>query len=70
MSALISQEPVSGETILLDDLGSAEVASQVIESSRKNYATKFIKTKSKTKKSTKTKNSAPKDKPTVRLPDD
>lgn len=49
MSAVISQEPVSGETILLEDTGSKEIGQQVIKSSRKNYATKYIKPESKRK---------------------
>src|SRR5690606_3343983 len=49
MSAIISQEPVSGETILLKDTGSADIAKQVMEASRKNYATKYRKPTSKIK---------------------
>ena len=43
ISAVLSQEPVSGETILLKTKGSEEVSERVIASSRKNYATKYIK---------------------------
>ena len=38
LSAIRSQEPLSGETILLEDNGSAAVAKKVIISSRKLYA--------------------------------
>jgi len=38
LSAMISQEPVSGETILVSDGEREDVATQVIEASRKNYA--------------------------------
>lgn len=38
LSAIHSQEPLSGETLLLDSNGSASIAKRVIESSRKLYA--------------------------------
>ncbi len=41
MSAVLSQEPVSGETIVLEDKGSEAVAKQVIAASRTNYAKKY-----------------------------
>lgn len=41
MSAVLSQEPVSGETIVLEDIGSEAVAEQVIAASRTNYAKKY-----------------------------
>ena len=43
MSAILSQEPVSCETLLLEDEGSAETAEQAIAASRKNYATRYVK---------------------------
>jgi len=49
MSAVLSQEPVSGETLLLEDEGSAEAAEHAISASRKNYATKYTKLAEKTK---------------------
>lgn len=69
MSALISQEPVSGETILLDDLGSAEMANQVIEASRKNYATKYTKPATKFQQQTTKARSHKTESPIVKLPD-
>ncbi len=39
LGAILSQEPVSGETVLLEDKGSKAAAQEVIELSRKNYAT-------------------------------
>lgn len=36
------QDPVSGMTIVLDELGDEEVADAVIAASRKNYAKKYI----------------------------
>lgn len=56
MSAVLSQEPVSGETLLLEDEGSVEVAEQAIAASRKNYARKYSseqRTQPEKKKSTK-----------------
>ena len=44
LSATRSQEPVSGETIVLRDKGSETIAEQVIEASRANYATKHVAT--------------------------
>lgn len=41
VSAVLSQEPVSGETIVLEDEGSETIADRAIEASRKNYATKY-----------------------------
>jgi len=35
------QEPMSGETLLLEDNGSAKIAKQVKAMSRKHYATKY-----------------------------
>ncbi len=40
MSAVLSQEPVSGETIVLTDAGNEDTARQVITASRNNYAKK------------------------------
>ena len=40
LSAVHAQEPLSGQTILLDNDGSEEVAKTVIEHSRAAYATK------------------------------
>lgn len=62
VSAIKSQEPLSGETLLLQDEGSKEVAKEVIRSSRKLYAKKY-KDKSIEPKSTETKK-APKKAPT------
>lgn len=42
LSAIHSQEPVSGETIVLEEQGSKEAAKRVIEASRNNYATKYV----------------------------
>jgi hypothetical protein len=42
LSAITPQEPVSGETILVEDAGSAEVASRVVEQSRSNFAKKRL----------------------------
>lgn len=41
IAALQSQEPMSGETILLEDKGSSKVAEAVIANSREQYATKY-----------------------------
>ena len=41
MSAVLSQEPVSGGTIVLEDNGSEDIAEQVIAASRANYAKKY-----------------------------
>ncbi len=41
VSAIKSQEPLSGETLLLKDQGSKEVAKEVVKSSRKLYANKY-----------------------------
>jgi hypothetical protein len=41
IAALKVQEPMSGETVLLEDEGSEAVAEQVIESSREHYAIKY-----------------------------
>ncbi len=61
ISAVLSQEPVSGETLLLEDSGSETVAQSAITASRANYARQYkptvnvvnakpITTKQKTKK--------------------
>ena len=42
IAALQVQEPISGETLLLDEVGSEAVAEMVIDSSRKNYANKYV----------------------------
>ena len=42
LSAVTPQEPVSGETILMYDAGSSEVASRVVDHSRSNYAHKHL----------------------------
>jgi hypothetical protein len=42
ISAVLSQEPVSGETIVLESKGSETIANKVITSSRINYAKKYI----------------------------
>jgi len=49
MSAIVSQEPVSGVTLLLKDEGSEETAQHAIEASQANYATKYSKVAPKTK---------------------
>ena len=41
IAALQSQEPMSGETLLLEDEGSQKTAEAVIANSRKQYATKY-----------------------------
>lgn len=41
-SAIKSQEPFSGETLLLEKPGSEEVAEQVIAASREQYAKKYV----------------------------
>ncbi len=41
-SAIRSQEPLSGETLLLDNSGSDEIAERVIQSSREKYTTKYV----------------------------
>ena len=41
IAALQSQEPMSGETLLLEDKSSQKVAETVIANSRKQYATKY-----------------------------
>lgn len=43
ISAIVSQEPVSGRTLLLNSKGNNKIAQHVIEASRKNYATKYSK---------------------------
>lgn len=40
LSAIHAQEPLSGQTVLLDGVGSTEVSARVAELSRKNYALK------------------------------
>ena len=45
LSAVKSQEPLSGETLLLDNEGSKETAEKVIKLSRKRYAKKVLKPK-------------------------
>ncbi|MBL8122422.1 type IV secretion system DNA-binding domain-containing protein [Candidatus Saccharibacteria bacterium] len=42
LGAVHSQEPMSGETLLLEHDGSAEVAKKVVEISRKTWATKVV----------------------------
>ena len=42
IAAVLSQEPMSGETLLLENTGSEAVARSVIATSRKNYAKKFV----------------------------
>lgn len=44
LSAIHAQEPLSGQTLLLDNVGSDEVAKAVIEHSRATFATKQEKT--------------------------
>ncbi len=41
VSAIKSQEPLSGETLLLEDEGSKEIAQEVMKSSRKLYTKKY-----------------------------
>jgi hypothetical protein len=45
LSAVKSQEPLSGETLLLDNEGNKETAEKVIKLSRKCYAKKVLKPK-------------------------
>lgn len=59
MSAVLSQEPVSGETIVLEDQDDEAIAEKVIASSRTNYAVKHIPSETETT-SPKTKNNKPK----------
>lgn len=40
--AIKSQEPLSGETLLLDDPGSEEVAERVIKASQEQYAKRYV----------------------------
>lgn len=40
--AIKSQEPLSGETLLLDNSGSEDVADRVVKSSREYYAKKYV----------------------------
>ncbi len=47
IAALQPQEPMSGETLLLEDKGSQKVAEAVISNSRKQYATKYEEKQSK-----------------------
>lgn len=57
------QDPTSGRTLLLEDEGDEDIADEVIEASRKNYAIKYVapvpkpkpKTKNESKKSAKSK---------------
>jgi hypothetical protein len=68
MSAVRSQEPLSGETILLESDGSEEVAASVIAASRANHTAKpIIKTEAKAPK--KSAKHETKQQPTVTLPD-
>ncbi|MBP9826890.1 ATP-binding protein [Candidatus Saccharibacteria bacterium] len=65
IAAVQSQEPLSGETLLLPDMGSKEIAKQVLASSRKLYASKYVeppKSKPTEKKSTGKKAQEPKKK--------
>jgi hypothetical protein len=55
LSAITSQEPVSGTTILLKDKGSEEMAQNVIAASRANYAKEYVAKKLKKAKPDKTK---------------
>lgn len=48
------QDPVSGMTVVLDDDGDESIAEQVITASRKNYAKKYVKSKSAAKADGKT----------------
>jgi hypothetical protein len=41
VSAILSQEPVSGETIVLKDKGSEDIAQSVVAASRRNYTKKY-----------------------------
>ena len=41
VSAVLSQEPFSGETVVLEDMGSEDIAERVITSARENYARKY-----------------------------
>jgi hypothetical protein len=41
ISAVNAQEPFSGETIRLNDDGDEEIASKVVEASRKNHAIEY-----------------------------
>ena len=50
LSAIKSQEPLSGETLLLEDDGDETIAKQVIQSSRKRYAYKYEDTEKPKKK--------------------
>lgn len=47
LSAITPQEPVSGMTLLLQDKGNEELAKEVIEASRANYAKEYIPPKTK-----------------------
>lgn len=44
IAAIHSQEPLSGETLLIDDTGAsgAQARQSIIDNSRKNYATKYV----------------------------
>jgi len=69
VSAVLSQEPFSGETIVLTDDGSETIAQSVIAASRVNYAKKYIATPEPKAVTTKTKvapkpSSSPGNKPT------
>jgi hypothetical protein len=41
ISAILSQEPVSGQTIVLEDKGSESIAQQVVVASRANYTKEY-----------------------------
>jgi len=41
IAAVEAQEPMSGVTVVVDDIGSKEVAERVIKSSRELYAKKI-----------------------------
>jgi len=45
LTAITPQEPLSGETVLLKDEGSAEIAEKVVEASRQQYASVYVKPK-------------------------
>jgi hypothetical protein len=55
VSAVLSQEPVSGETVVPEDKGSDSIAKQVVAASRTNYAKKYVPPAEPTNEATKTK---------------
>lgn len=44
VAAISSQEPFSGETLLLQDKGDSQIATKIVQSSRANYAIKYVET--------------------------